>query len=461
MRWGHLLCAAFSVAAVHVPAQSLQEAVVQVDDEIDRATRELNAVRDEIAERRRPLVQQLDALRAEVGALRSEARQWRSALAGGDAERASLEREVVGLRDTYRFLEATLREYRRSFETRLPVADAQAVRSELAAIDARPADPSALVATVQAMTDLAEAWNLTKLGGHLQTGSCVDAGGQVLEGSFALLGPLSYFTADGDRVAGWVVSRRGSSRPALLPAPGVAQAREIGDLTRGEEAVVPLDPLGGDGLRVAVARPSLQERLLTGGAVMIPLLLIGVLAAGLTAVKVMAMRNVRAPDENAIDRVTDCLRANDLPGAQAIAGSLSAPFQALVAAGIEYREVRKDHLEEILQERALAMIPRLERHLGLLAVLGGVAPLLGLLGTVTGMMHTFELVTLFGTGDAKLLSGGISEALITTQVGLVIAVPVLLIHAVLSRRVSAITDALEQTLIGFVNRLHAVGGTDA
>ena len=81
------------------------------------------------------------------------------------------------------------------------------------------------------------------------------------------------------------------------------------------------------------------------------------------------------------------------------------------------------------------------------------SPLLGLLGTVTGMISTFHLIAIFGTGDAKLLSGGISEALITTEAGLVVAIPLLLLHAFLSRRVRAITEGLEKSAIRFINTL--------
>ena len=80
-------------------------------------------------------------------------------------------------------------------------------------------------------------------------------------------------------------------------------------------------------------------------------------------------------------------------------------------------------------------------------------PLLGLLGTVTGMIHTFRLVTVFGTGDARLLSGGISEALVTTEFGLMIAIPVLLVHAYLARRVRTIIGRLENRAIEFVGEL--------
>jgi len=103
----------------------------------------------------------------------------------------------------------------------------------------------------------------------------------------------------------------------------------------------------------------------------------------------------------------------------------------------------------------LTTIPVLRRYLGALAVFGAVAPLLGLLGTVTGMIHTFQLVTIFGTGDAKMLSGGISEALVTTETGLAIAIPVLLVHAFLARRVDNMAGRLEHSVVEFVDALES------
>jgi len=89
----------------------------------------------------------------------------------------------------------------------------------------------------------------------------------------------------------------------------------------------------------------------------------------------------------------------------------------------------------------------------LIALTAATAPLLGLLGTVTGMIQTFQLITLFGTGDAQTLSGGISEALITTQFGLMVAVPALIVHALLSRKSKGVISNMEQTSIGFINGL--------
>ena len=100
--------------------------------------------------------------------------------------------------------------------------------------------------------------------------------------------------------------------------------------------------------------------------------------------------------------------------------------------------------EAALEEALLSEEPKLERSLTLLAATAGIAPLLGLLGTVTGMIGTFEVITQHGTGNPRLLSGGISMALITTQVGLIVAVPLLLGHAWASRAVEKRQALLEE-----------------
>ena len=87
----------------------------------------------------------------------------------------------------------------------------------------------------------------------------------------------------------------------------------------------------------------------------------------------------------------------------------------------------------------------------MLAVFGAVAPLLGLLGTVTGMIETFRVITLHGTGDPKLMSGGISEALITTELGLAVAIPIMLLHTVLSRRVDHVIGDMEKQAVHLTN----------
>jgi len=109
--------------------------------------------------------------------------------------------------------------------------------------------------------------------------------------------------------------------------------------------------------------------------------------------------------------------------------------------------------EKSIKELLLTEVPQLDKHLATLAVLAGAAPLLGLLGTVTGMIRMFEAITKFGTGDPKLLAGGISEALITTEVGLAIAIPLLLIHNFLRNRRNHIQSDMEMYAMRILNRL--------
>jgi len=107
-------------------------------------------------------------------------------------------------------------------------------------------------------------------------------------------------------------------------------------------------------------------------------------------------------------------------------------------------------LELKLDEAILKEIPRLERGISIIKVLAAIAPMLGLLGTVTGMIGTFQSITLFGTGDPKMMAGGISTALVTTVLGLVAALPLMLVHAVVSGRSKSLLHVLEEQSVGII-----------
>ena len=103
--------------------------------------------------------------------------------------------------------------------------------------------------------------------------------------------------------------------------------------------------------------------------------------------------------------------------------------------------------KRILHECAVMLRPQLSRNLAVIAVLGSVAPLLGLLGTVSGMIATFNVISAIGTGNARPLAGGISEALVATEAGLLVAIPGLLLSAQLSRRANRLEHHLDQTML--------------
>jgi biopolymer transport protein ExbB len=110
-------------------------------------------------------------------------------------------------------------------------------------------------------------------------------------------------------------------------------------------------------------------------------------------------------------------------------------------------------VENVLQEAILGEIPAIERFLSTLGMLAAIAPLMGLLGTVTGMINTFHVITLYGTGDPRMMSGGISEALVTTMLGLCVAIPIMLAHTLLSRRVETQISRMEEKSVAFVNMI--------
>lgn len=110
----------------------------------------------------------------------------------------------------------------------------------------------------------------------------------------------------------------------------------------------------------------------------------------------------------------------------------------------------RETLELKLDDAVLREIPALEVRLVWLKILAAVAPLLGLLGTVTGMILTFQQITLFGTGDPKLMAGGISQALVTTVLGLIVAIPMVLLHAMLNARSKGLIQVLEEESAGLI-----------
>lgn len=133
-----------------------------------------------------------------------------------------------------------------------------------------------------------------------------------------------------------------------------------------------------------------------------------------------------------------------------VSGAKGAAARVLKAT-IRNLDRDRAHLEDIVSEAILHEVPFIERFGATILVVAAVAPLLGLLGTVTGMISTFDMITEYGTGDPKLLSGGISEALVTTELGLVVAIPSLLIGTLLSGRANAILQTLERAALQVMN----------
>src|SRR5690606_19716595 len=149
--------------------------------------------------------------------------------------------------------------------------------------------------------------------------------------------------------------------------------------------------------------------------------------------KLVKITAFKTPCPEQVRTVLTQIENGELDAAKNTAATVPGVGGELLVTGVRHAGEKRGILEEILYERLLHVRPELEKFLPILAITAAAAPLLGLLGTVTGMIKTFNLITVFGTGDAKSLSSGISEALVTTELGLVVAIPALILHGLLLR----------------------------
>jgi biopolymer transport protein ExbB len=212
-----------------------------------------------------------------------------------------------------------------------------------------------------------------------------------------------------------------------------------------------LDATLGNALKLAALKETLFEKVAKGGPVMVPLLALGAAALIVGLVKWVQLSRVRLASEADLEKVLRHIENGENHTAVAHARNISGPAGDLLAAAIEHVDEKKEYIEEILYEKMLGARTKLERGIPFLALAATTGPLLGLLGTVTGMIATFKLISSFGSGDPKLLAAGISEALIATATGMAVAIPALLFHAFLSRKAKGIIGSMEQMGVGFIN----------
>ncbi len=155
-----------------------------------------------------------------------------------------------------------------------------------------------------------------------------------------------------------------------------------------------------------------------------------------------------------IGSIINSIEAHDLPSAQQALENFSGSTARVLKATLRNIHRDRDFVEDIIAENILNESSRIDRFGAVILVIAAVAPLLGLLGTVTGMIATFDVITEFGTGDPKLLAGGISVALVTTELGLVVAIPALLLGNLLGGWANSIKDSMEQNALHIVNQYH-------
>ena len=255
------------------------------------------------------------------------------------------------------------------------------------------------------------------------------AGNVIRVGAFNLVHDGKFLTRDDGTGALQILPRQPAGRY-------LSMAEDLGEATSGPVEMA-VDPTRGQLLGMLIQAPDLGERLQQGGYVGYTIVGMGFIGLLIALWRLVVL-------QGAGRRIRAQLKSSSANRNNAL-GRILAVYE-------EHQTGNLDALALKLDEAIMREAPILERYQGILKVFAAVAPLLGLLGTVVGMIITFQQLTLFGTGDPKLMAGGISQALITTVLGLIVAIPLVLLHSVVSSSSQGLVEILEEQSAGLIAR---------
>ena len=280
----------------------------------------------------------------------------------------------------------------------------------------------------------------------------VDRSGHEAQGQVLTIGPFTAIYEHDGEVGFLNYSAAGGNLYALSRLPSGRQQRQIRDYLQGKSAAVPVDVARGAALQQLTHKLSLWQQIQRGGLLVWPILAILFIGIVLSGERMLFLVRKRCNGDILIRQLDELAAKRDWPACQNLCTPfMNKPVARVLQAGLNSHKASREDMEDVLQEAILKEIPPLERFLATLGMLAAIAPLLGLLGTVTGMIDTFQIMTQFGTGDPRMMSGGISVALVTTMLGLSVAIPIMLAHTLLGRAVDNSIAQLEEKAVALVN----------
>lgn len=186
------------------------------------------------------------------------------------------------------------------------------------------------------------------------------------------------------------------------------------------------------------------ELISAGGWLMLPILLSSVIAVAIIIERLWTLRIGRIAPPNLLGQVWRWVKDGQLDAVKLKTLRADSPLGEILAAGLANARHGREIMKECIQEAASKVIHEMERYLNTLGTIAAITPLLGLLGTVIGMIDVFSAIMTQGTGNTGVLAGGISKALITTAAGLTVAIPALFFHRFFVRRVDELVVSMEQ-----------------
>lgn len=198
----------------------------------------------------------------------------------------------------------------------------------------------------------------------------------------------------------------------------------------------------------------MYDILTSGGWLMIPIILCSIAAAGICIERYWALRPNKVAPKNLVAQVWAWIKNNQLDARRIRELRNSCALGEILAVGLVNSKHGREIMKESIEEAAHHVVHEMERYLNSLGTIAAITPLLGLLGTVIGMIRVFTAIVVEGSGNSAILAGGISEALITTAAGLTVAIPSLFFHRFFTRRIEELAVDMEQEVVKLVDVLH-------
>lgn len=195
------------------------------------------------------------------------------------------------------------------------------------------------------------------------------------------------------------------------------------------------------------------ELVKAGGWLMLPIIICSIVALAISVERLLALRQKKIIPPQLLGEIWNQVKNNQFDAAKLRDLKQSSPLGALLAAGLGNARHGRDIMRESIEDAASMVVHKMERYQNALGTVALVAPMLGLVGSVLGIMHVFNEIRFHGTGDPGILAGGISEALITTASGLLVAIPATMMHRFFNGRITDLVVLLEQESMKLVDAL--------
>lgn len=456
---GLLVAVLLAVCGTGVRAADVQAAAKTLDERIEGSLATYREQAAKVADEKVPLLRQIAGIENENIALRERLKDTQRFTLENNRSFDALRNRLEGLTSQTEFAERFMQQYLDTFESRMHVAEDQHYKEALTAIrvalDNPTLTPSERFAKHLESVELGLTRAEGVIGGYQFMGTAIAPGGIVKRGTIGILGPTAYFSSaadDGDPVAGLLQFHSGTVEPAVaaFQAPFDENVRSF---LHDKSGPLPLDASLGSAVLVQSANIRIADHIARGGPVGYAILILGAIALVLFLIKVYDLSRFKSVESRVLSDIIRTAREKNTEAALQRVRMVSGPVGEMLELGVKNINANRVLLEEMMLSVILRKRPEVERYLPFLAITAAAAPLLGLLGTVVGMIRTFALITVFGTSDPRALSAGISEALVTTELGLMVAIPTLVIHGVLSRMIKSRFGDMELVAFEFVKTI--------